>query len=71
MDKETAALLKAWRANPLRHFTQTQVRKMFDLGEDSMTALTKLGAPVVAKKINPDHFKQWLWVNRENIQKLT
>ena len=44
---------------------------MFGIGEDSMKALVALGPPIVAKKINPDHFKAWLWENRDNIQKLT
>lgn len=66
-----AALIEQWRANPLRYFTQTEVRMMFNIGETSMRALVKLGAPIVATKLNPDHFKAWLWENRENIGKLT
>jgi hypothetical protein len=71
LDKATAALVKLWRENPFHLFTQTEVRQMFNLGEDAMKALAGLGAPIVAKKMNPGHFQQWLWENRDRISKLS
>lgn len=71
MDKETTALLKKWRVNPFHHFTREDIRAIFNVGEKSMRALVAMGAPLVADKINPDHFKAWLWENRESIGKLT
>ncbi len=71
MNENTSALLQLWRDNPFHYFTQSEARAMFGFGEDAMKALAVLGAPVVAKKINPDHFKAWLWENRERIEKLS
>ncbi len=70
-EDEIGSLIAAWRSNPFQYFTQTEVRLMFGFGEDAMTALASLGAPIVAKKINPDHFKAWLWENRERIGKVS
>lgn len=71
MDKETAALIKLWRENPFHYFSQTEARMIFGIGEDAMKALVALGAPIVAKKVLPDHLKAWLYENRENIGKLS
>ena len=72
MDKETVALVKLWRENPLHYFTREQTRKLFNFGEKAMRALAAMpGCPLVTEKINPDHLKAWLWENRENIGKLT
>jgi hypothetical protein len=71
VDKETAALLKVWRENPFRFFTRGEVRKMFNFGEDFMAALVRIGAPIAAEKVNPDHLKVWLYENRENVAKLS
>lgn len=65
------ALVAAWRENPFLYFSQSDVRLMFGIGEDAMKALIGLGAPVVAKKVNPDHFKAWLWEHRESIGKVS
>lgn len=75
-DKTTAALVKLWRENPFHLFTHAEIRAIFNLGKESLAKLIALGdrdhfpAPMVAQKINPDHFKQWLWENRERIGKL-
>lgn len=71
MDKETAALVKLWRENPFHYFSREEARTVFNVGEKAMRALVAMGAPLVAEKINLDHFKAWLWENRERIGKLT
>lgn len=57
--------------NPFGYLPQGEIAELFNLGIDAVAALVALGAPTVAKKINPDHFKRWLWENREKIGKLT
>jgi hypothetical protein len=69
--KEAAALVKMARENPYRYFTREEIRKMFNLGADFVASLVKIGAPLAAQKVNPDHLKTWLWENRENVSKLS
>ena len=58
--------------NPFLHLSQEEVAKLFGFGVRSMRALVAMdGFPIVAKKVNPDHFKMWLWENRRAIGKLT
>lgn len=59
------------RANPFEYVTREEITELFGIGEDSIAKLVKDGAPTVAKKINPEHFKAWLWENRGRIGKLT
>jgi hypothetical protein len=64
-------LVKLYRENPFHYFTHEEARAVFGIGEKAMRALVAMGAPLVAGKVNLDHFKQWLWDNRERIGKLT
>jgi hypothetical protein len=66
-----AALAKLVRENPYCHLTRDEISDLFEIGRDSLVSLIERGAPVVAKGINPDHLKTWLWENRERIGKLT
>lgn len=70
MDKESAALAKLVRENPFRFITQAEAGKLFGFGTNAMTMLVNLGAPVVARKINPDHFKSWLCTNADKVGKI-
>ena len=45
-------------------------RLLFGFGSNTMTALVNLGAPVVARKINPDAFKAWLSANASIVGKI-
>jgi hypothetical protein len=56
------------RENVFDHLTQEQVGRLFGFGEEAMRALARIpGFPIVAKKINPEHFKRWLWEHHREI----
>lgn len=68
--KNVAELLEMWRANPFHYFSREEIQAMFNIGEDSMKKIAEKGAPVVARKFNPDHLKAWLYERREDVKKL-
>lgn len=55
---------------PFRWFSQGKVARICGFGEDVMTALTTLGAPVVARKCNPHLLHKWLEENLDKIGKI-
>lgn len=57
-------------ANPFRFFTCEEVGELFDFGRDTMTALIRAGAPIVAKKMNPGLLIEWLKTNHDKIGKV-
>lgn len=56
-------------ANPFAHVTHGEIRRLFNFGEKVMRNLVAMNPPSVARKINPAHFQQWLWENREVLRK--
>lgn len=57
-------------ANPYRFISFGDAARLFGFGTNAMTAFVNLGAPAVARKINPDHFKAWLAANAEKVGKI-
>src|ERR1700761_5310039 len=58
------------RANPFLFFTSEETGLMFGLGENVMTALRSMGAPVVGRKMNPVLLMEWLKQNHERVPKV-
>jgi hypothetical protein len=56
--------------NPFFFHSPTKVGLLFGFGPRAMTALLRLGAPIVAKKICPAHFILWLKDHTSEIGKL-
>jgi hypothetical protein len=48
---------------PFRWFAQGKVARIFGFGDDIMSALANLGAPVIARKCNPHLLHKWLEEN--------
>ena len=63
------ALASEAAANPFRFFTSEDTGLMFDLGENVMTALRTMGAPVVGRKMNPVLLMEWLKENHDRVPK--
>lgn len=64
----TIAVERKVRENGYQHFTQEQTAKLFGIGREAMRTMAgKKGFPMIAKKINPDHLKRWLWEHHEEL----
>lgn len=70
MDKQTSALAKLVRENPYRFLSFGEIARLFGFGTNTMTVLVNLGAPVAARKINPQHFLAWLEKNYDKVGKI-
>ncbi len=68
---KTKSIADEARENPYRFFPVADVAELFGFGRHAMTAIINAGAPVVARKINPDHLKAWLRDNAEKVGKIT
>lgn len=55
---------------PFRWFTQGKVARIFGFGDDIMSALAGLGAPVIARKCNPHLLHKWLEENIDLVGKI-
>jgi hypothetical protein len=55
---------------PFRWFTQGKVARIFGFGDDVMSALTKQGAPVIARRCNPHLLHKWLEENLDRVGKI-
>jgi hypothetical protein len=53
-----------------RWYPQGKVAKLCGFGEDVMTALSALGAPIVARKCNPHLLHKWLEENMDKLGKI-
>jgi hypothetical protein len=53
-----------------RWFPQGKVARLCGFGEDVMTALAALGAPIVARKCNPHLLHKWLEENMDKLGKI-
>lgn len=53
-----------------RWFPQGKVGRLCGFGEDVMTALAGLGAPIVARKCNPHLLHKWLEENMDKLGKI-
>jgi hypothetical protein len=58
------------RDNPFRFFTSEEMGIMFDFGENVMTTLRGMGAPVVGRKMNPMLLLEWLKENHDRVPKV-
>lgn len=57
-------------SNPYKYHSFAKIAERFGFGVNTITAFVAMGAPVVARKINPDHLKEWLRVNGEKVGKI-
>ncbi len=55
---------------PFRWFTMGKVARICGFGDDVMSALAAMGAPVVARKCNPHLLQKWLEENLEKVGKI-
>lgn len=55
---------------PFRWFPLCKVARICGFGEDVMTALAGMGAPIVARKCNPNLLQRWLEENIDKIGKI-
>ena len=53
-----------------RWFPQGKVARLCGFGDDVMTALAALGAPIVARKCNPHLLHKWLEENMDKLGKI-
>jgi hypothetical protein len=53
-----------------RWFPQGKVARLCGFGDDVMTALAALGAPIVARKCNPHLLHKWLEENMDKLSKI-
>lgn len=58
------------KRNPFKFFTLAQVGELLGFGANTMTALVKAGAPIVARKCNPQLLVQWIGANADRIGKV-
>lgn len=58
--EDVSALVAIAKDNPYRFFTVGEVALIFNLSKDTMTDLLRIGAPTVARKMNPNVFQEWL-----------
>jgi hypothetical protein len=63
--EEIAAMIREAVENPFAHFEMKRIRHIFNFGRSAMAKIAKLNPPMVTGKLNPGHFKTWLWENRE------
>lgn len=56
--------------NPFIFLTSEDIGLLFDFGPDTITTLRSLGAPIVARKINPGLLLRWIEQNAKTIPKI-
>lgn len=64
---EIAAIKREAVENPFVHFEMNRIRVVFNFGRSAMTKIAKLNPPMVTGKLNPGHFRQWLWEHRQEL----
>lgn len=71
-DKETrrVRLVAESVSNPNGFFTYEETGIICNFGQDSMSALAGLGAPVAFRKMNPALVRAWIAENQALIRKL-
>lgn len=67
---DVAALIARSRENPFGFLSLDEVRRIFGFGVNTMTELVRMGAPVVARKMNPGMLMEWLRVNASEVGKI-
>lgn len=70
MDKRSAALVKAARENPFQFFSFEETAIICDWGKNVPGQLATLGAPVVARKMNPQILMAWISEHSDALAKL-
>lgn len=55
---------------PFRWFNQGKVARILGFGEDVMSAMALLGAPVIARKCNPHLLHKWIEENIDLVGKI-
>jgi hypothetical protein len=70
MDEAAQRLADLAVRYPFRWFTQSKCGRICGFGDDVMTALVSLGAPIVGRKSNPHLLHAWLQSNLDKIGKI-
>lgn len=65
-----AALVAEAVSNPFAFFTSEETGLMFGFGENTMTTLRSLGAPIVARQMHPGLLLKWIETNADRIPKI-
>ena len=68
--KPSTNLAKIAKENPFQFFSFEEIGDLYGFGKNTMTALAAAGAPVVAKKMNPQLLFEWLEQNADKIGKI-
>ncbi len=63
-------LVEAANVNPNAFFSYEETGIICGFGQDSMTALAGIGAPVAFRKMNPALLRAWIAENQSLIRKL-
>ena len=58
------------KENPYRFFNYGEISELFGFGADLITKIVEMGAPVVARKINPTLLMEWLKSNAAAVGKI-
>lgn len=68
--KEAKPFIELAAKNRFQTFTFEETAQLFGWGRNVPSALAALGAPVVAKRFNPDLLLQWIAQNPSELTKL-
>ena len=70
MDRALKELAELSLRFPFRWFAQGTVARLCGFGEDVMYALASRGAPIIARKCNPNLLHRWMEENIDKIGKI-
>ena len=70
MDRALKELAELSLRFPFRWFAQGTVARICGFGEDMMHALATRGAPIIARKCNPNLLHRWMEENIDKIGKI-
>lgn len=70
MMKRRSALVKEARENPFACFSFQEIAILYGWGKNVPSQLVAIGAPCIAKKLNPSLLLKWLGEHSDHIAKL-
>ena len=70
MNKHKAALLKSVRENRFACLSFPEIALLYGWGKNIPGALAVIGAPVIARRMNPELLLKWLETHGEAVSKL-
>ena len=69
-EERRRALVAECNANPNGFFTYEETGIVLGFGQDAMSMLAGIGAPVAFRKMNPSDVRGWIARNQDKIGKL-